>query len=270
MVLTTTDGATLFDTVPRSVTFNPRLAYAAGVSGNAVYIDGVPLRAGSGGNTSASGSIAAKLQLRDDIAVDMQRQLDEVARGVITAFAETDPSGTLADATGLFTWSGSPAIPGPGTVVDGIAGSISINAAMDSTIGGNPELLRDGGANGAAYKHNVTNAASFSDLLLGYADKLDQPIAFDAASGVAGTKSDSDYAAASIGWLGSMRQDAAQGSESKDALATRTSSALSNATGVNMDEEMSLLLELEHSYQASARLISTVDSMLAALLQAAG
>jgi flagellar hook-associated protein 1 FlgK len=179
-------------------------------------------------------------------------------------------AGTLADATGLFTWSGSPAVPGSGTVVDGIAGSISINAAMDSTIGGNPELLRDGGANGAAYKHNVTNAASFSDLLLGYADKLDQPIAFDATSGVAGTKSVSDYAAASIGWLGSMRQDAAQGSESKNALATRTSSALSNATGVNMDEEMSLLLELEHSYQASARLISTVDSMLAALLQAAG
>jgi flagellar hook-associated protein 1 FlgK len=32
--------------------------------------------------------------------------------------------------------------------------------------------------------------------------------------------------------------------------------------------EMSMLLDLEHSYQASARLISAVDGMLAALLAA--
>jgi flagellar hook-associated protein 1 FlgK len=35
-----------------------------------------------------------------------------------------------------------------------------------------------------------------------------------------------------------------------------------------MDEEMSMLLDLEHSYQASARMISTVDNMLGALLDA--
>ena len=48
----------------------------------------------------------------------------------------------------------------------------------------------------------------------------------------------------------------------------RTSEALSNVTGVNIDEEMSLLLDLEHSYQASAKLVQTVDNMLAALLAA--
>ncbi len=35
-----------------------------------------------------------------------------------------------------------------------------------------------------------------------------------------------------------------------------------------MDEEMSLLLELEHSYSASARLIQAIDNMLATLLDA--
>ncbi len=48
----------------------------------------------------------------------------------------------------------------------------------------------------------------------------------------------------------------------------RTSAALSNETGVNIDEEMALLLDLEHSYQASARLISAVDDMLSTLLAA--
>ena len=49
---------------------------------------------------------------------------------------------------------------------------------------------------------------------------------------------------------------------------SRTAEALSNDTGVNVDQEMSLLLDLEHSYQASARLIKAVDDMLAALLDA--
>jgi flagellar hook-associated protein 1 FlgK len=49
---------------------------------------------------------------------------------------------------------------------------------------------------------------------------------------------------------------------------TRTQQALSNSTGVNIDEEMSMMLDLEHSYQASARMISTVDNMLAALMNA--
>ncbi|TIU22715.1 MAG: flagellar hook-associated protein FlgK, partial [Mesorhizobium sp.] len=58
--------------------------------------------------------------------------------------------------------------------------------------------------------------------------------------------------------------------DAKEALATRTAEALSNETGVNVDQEMSLLLDLEHTYQASARMMKTVDDMLNALLSAVG
>ena len=51
--------------------------------------------------------------------------------------------------------------------------------------------------------------------------------------------------------------------------AERASEALSNATGVNLDEEMTLLLEIERSYQASTKLIATIDNMFEALLSAA-
>ena len=60
-----------------------------------------------------------------------------------------------------------------------------------------------------------------------------------------------------------MRKDASSAAEAKEALATRTEEALSNDTGVNVDIEMSLLLDLEHTYEASARLIRAVDDMLA-------
>ncbi|TIR77126.1 MAG: flagellar hook-associated protein FlgK [Mesorhizobium sp.] len=142
MVITTKDGTTLFETVPRSVTFTPSAGYTAGTPGNTIYIDNVPLSAGTGDNTSADGKLAGMLKLRDGVAVTMQSQLDEIARGLITAFAETAPS--QPNAAGLFTWSGAPAIPAAGTLVDGLAGSISVNAAFDPSAGGSAALLRDG------------------------------------------------------------------------------------------------------------------------------
>ena len=67
-----------------------------------------------------------------------------------------------------------------------------------------------------------------------------------------------------------MRKQASTNADTKEALATRTAEALSNDTGVNVDQEMSLLLDLEHTYQASARMMKTVDDMLSALLDAVG
>ena len=58
MVITTTDGTTLFETVPRSVSFTPSTGYTAGITGNTIYIDNVPVSAGSGGNTEAVGKLA--------------------------------------------------------------------------------------------------------------------------------------------------------------------------------------------------------------------
>ena len=268
LVLTTKDGVTLFETVPRSVTFTPATAYAAGSAGNSVQIDGVPIGAGAGGNTNASGKIAGLLQLRDSVASTMQAQLDEVARGLITAFAEKDPSGALPDAAGLFTWQGGPAIPPAGQLVDGLAGSIRLNAAIDTEQGGAVTLLRDGGANGPGYVVNTNGDASYSGLLIDLADRMDAPIAFDTDVGLAPSASLSNYSSSAIGWFESVRQEASRATEAKQALAVRTAEALSNETGVNVDEEMSLLLDLEHSFEASARLLKAVDEMLAALFAA--
>ena len=267
MVITTGDGTTLFETIPRTVSFTPSSSSTAGVAGNTVYIDNVPISAGTGGNTSASGKLAGLLQLRDDVASKMQSQLDETARGLITAFAETAPS--MPNAAGLFTWSGAPAVPAAGTLVNGLAASISINTAMDPSTGGNPTLLRDGGANGAAYVAN-TGGASYSDLLIAYGDRLDKPMTFDSSAGISATSSVSDYAANSIGWFQGVRQQASTAADAKEALAARSADALSNATGVNIDQEMSLMLDLEHSYQASARMMKTVDDMMTALMNAVG
>lgn len=269
MVLMTRDGATLFETVPRAVTFTPTGVYSPGVSGNAVMIDGVPLSTAYVGGGETSGMLAGLTQLRDGVAGTMQTQLDEIARGLVTAFAEIDQTGGgFPNATGLFTWSGGPAIPASGTLVPGLAGSIRINPAMDASVGGNTSFLRDGGANGAGYVVNIDGGASFADLLIAYGDRLDAPMALDTVAGLGATASVSSLSAAAIGWFEAARKTASSAADTKEALAARTAEALSNSTGVNVDTEMSMLLDLEHSYEASARLIKAVDEMLAALLAA--
>ncbi len=93
-------------------------------------------------------------------------------------------------------------------------------------------------------------------------------MAFDPNAGISASASLSAYSTNAIGWFEGARKEAASAVESREALAVRTAEALSNATGVNVDMEMSLLLDLEHSYEASARLIKAIDDMLATLLAA--
>lgn len=266
MVVTTGSGVTLFEAVPRKVTFEAIQAYGAGTTGNAIYVDGVPLVAGSGANTDAAGGLAALLQLRDSVTTSMQSQLDEIARGLIAAFAETDQTGVGDPQTGLFTWPGGPDLPPDGAVSTGLAGLIRVNPLVDSTAGGDVTLLRDGGINGSDFVANTGGGPSFSKLIFEYSDRLDRPMTFDAAAGIGTDASVTDYAGSAISWLELHRQQATNATEVKGSLLVHTAQALSNETGVNMDEEMARLLELEHAYQASARLIKAVDDMLATLL----
>lgn len=269
VALYTSDGITLFETVARTVSFTALPNYSAGATGNGLYIDGMQVQAGTGANTTAGGSLQAMLQIRDDLAPMLQSQLDEVARGVITVFAEQDQTGGGApDMPGLFTWLGGN-VPTAGTRVDGIAASIEVNAAFLSSSGGDPNMLRDGGVNGAAYIYNTTSAAGYSERLDSLVTGMDTPIAFDGTSLLGTSKGLIDFAADSIGWMELTRSDATNAFLTKEAFNEEVSRALSNETGVSIDEEMSLLLTLEQSYKAASRIITVVDEMFETLLNAA-
>jgi flagellar hook-associated protein 1 FlgK len=255
VMLVTADGGTLFETIPRHVHFEPTPAYGATSTGNGVFIDGVPLFSSTGANTTGSGTLAAMVQLRDGYANDLQLQLDEIARGLISAFSE--PGGD-----GLFTSSSG--TPSGAAGLTGLAGEIRINPLVDPGLAGDPLLLRDG----ITADYNPGDLASFNERLFTYLDKLDAPSTFTSASGATVSQSLTAYSAAAIGWLGDARKTAASAAEAKSALAIRSAEALSNATGVNVDEEMALLLELEHSYSASAKMLQVVDEMLKTLLAA--
>lgn len=268
MVLYTSDGTTLFETDPREVTFDRTYTYDATVTGNAIYIDGTPVRPGVGGNTDGQGSLAALVQLRDEVAPTFQTQLDEVARGLIEAFAETDTGGGN-ELPGLFTWP-TGTVPATGTVQPGLAALIQVNDAVRSDAGGDPMLVRDGGINGAGYVKNTDSASGYTDLINAYVDALSAERSFSADADLKTSASVLSFASNSIGWLEELRSNATTADENKTALYERTFQTYSSKTAVSLDEELSLLLDVEQSYKAAAKLVSTVDEMLKAVLEMAG
>lgn len=266
VALYTADGTTLFETIPRTVSFAPQSTYDAGTVGNAVYIDGTAVQLGVGGDTSARGSIAANLQLRDEIAPVFQSQFDEIARGLITVF---DDSGV----PGLFAWSeGTTPVPLPGTALPdgqiqpGLASLISINTDYLSSAGGDPMRLRDGNS----VDQNPDDNAGFSDLLFSYLDAMQGNMDFDPLAQVNESTSLLNFSTGSIGWLEDYRSSATSASENKTAMLLRSSDAYSSKTGVSLDEELTLLLDIEQSYKAASKLLTTIDEMLKSLIAAAG
>lgn len=274
MVIYTDGGVTLFETVPRTVSLAPSFALGAGTSGNAVYVDGVPVTGPGAIMPLKSGQIYGSAIVRDEITVTYQSQLDEIARGLIEVFAESDQTGVGPNQAGLFTYGPAPGpatIPATGVMVAGLASTIRVNANADPSQGGDLDRLRDGGISDPLdpdYNYNTTGAAGFPDRIQGLLTELGAGRNFDPVTGADPTDTLVGFAGSSVGWIEARRQTSTQTLGYETALLQRTTAALSNVTGVDINEEMTLMMELERSFNASSTLITTIDRMLAALLDA--
>lgn len=270
----TDSGVTLFQDTPRTVAFTPTPTLTAGASGNAVTVDGVPITGASAPMAVQSGAIAGLADLRDNVAPEYQAQLDQIAGGLINAFAETDQSTTnkgLPSLPGLFTTAGATALPATDAMT-GLAGQIIVNKTVDPSQGGNVNLLRDGGVSdpgNAAYTYNTTGAASYSGRISELVSQITASRGFGSGTGLSTSSDLADYANSSVSWLQGQNQAASDAADYQNSLATTATSALSSSTGVNMDTEMTNMLNLENSYTTTAKLLTTVTAMFSALLDAA-
>jgi flagellar hook-associated protein 1 len=265
MSIYTDGGVTLFQGgLARTVTFSPTNTYTAGTVGNAVYVDGVPITGSSAATPSESGTIVGLGTLRDNLAVTYQSQLDGMAGALMTQFAETDQNGSGPSLPGLFTTAGATSLPGSTT---GLAGQIEINPSVDPSQGGNPLLLRDGGISGNSnYVYNTSGDASYQGRLSQLLANLSATQTFSPTGGITTSASLSDYASASVSWLEAQYSNAESQSTYQSTLLNTATTALSNATGVNLDDEMSKMLDLENAYSATAKLLTTIDGMFGSLL----
>ncbi len=266
----TDSGVTLYQSgVVSSLSFTPTATYTASTTGNAVTVDGVAITGASSPMPIESGALAGLADLRDTVGPEYQAQLDQLAGGLVNAFAESDQSTTtpgLPSLPGLFTYSGATSLPAT-TDMTGLAASIEVNPAVDPSQGGDVSLLQNGGINGSNYTYNTTDS--------GYTGRIQQLIgattatqSFDPSAGLGSSDSLSDYANASVSWLQAQNQQASNQVDYQNSLVTQTTGALSNATGVSLDTEMTNMLNIENTYTTTAKLLTTVNDMFTALINA--
>ena len=260
VVIYTDSGVTLFDKVPRAVSFTAQ-PLNPGAPGNGLRIDGTLVTGPDAAMPVRSGRIVGLVTLRDEIAVTYQAQLDEIARGLVAATVETDASGSRL---GMFTATG--AVPTVAEVegaaaIPGLAGRLLVDPAVVAS----PTQLRAG----VNTVFNPTGAQGYADRLNAIVGALGAPRTFDAgATNARASGSLKDFAASSVSWLQDKRSGAIGDVEYKQTLLDRTKEALSNETGVNLDQETLRLLDLERSFQASSKILQAVDEMLRTLLNA--
>ncbi len=261
----TDSGVTLFDKVARTVSFAASGTLTPGSEGAAVIVDGVPVTGGNATMPISSGRLSGLATLRDVTAPAYQGQLDELARGLVESFAESDQSGGGgADLAGLLTWSGGPAIPTTGALSSGIAGSIKVNPAVVPSQGGKhrPD---------ARWRHQRRQLPLQHQRCGGLFRPAERPCR--CAGRGAQLRRDRRISAhrrasldvrhrlRSAGWRTSARPRPTP-PITRERCVSQVTTAVSNAAGVNLDDEYALQLQLEQSYQASSKLITLINSIV--------
>ncbi len=210
----------------------------------------------SDGGPLAGGALFAQFQIRDQEAVAFQVRLDGIARDLIERTGAGGPDATIPPgAAGLFVDEGAAFLS---TDEVGIAGRINLNAAV-SVAGGETWRLRDGLY--APGPGEVGNAA----LLNGFYTTLTVPTV-PASTGLDPTaRSVAGLISEWASGIGSFRVR----QESHLSYAQAQNVALSElilAEGVDTDRELQFLMLLEQSFQANAKVMTTVDEMLQTVL----
>ena len=98
------------------------------------------------------------------------------------------------------------------------------------------------------------------------------PMQTDVATTIAnlrGGQPDQDYASF-VAQVGSDVQSAQNGQQTSESLLNAINSQRQSVSGVSLDEEMTNLISFQRGYQASARVMTTVDSMLDTLINHTG
>ncbi|ALN74142.1 flagellar hook-associated protein FlgK [Aureimonas sp. AU20] len=265
VVIYTDSGVTMFDRTARSIDFTPTPSLKPGDAGGAFRIDGTVVTGDNAFMPITSGKIAGLVELRDKVAPQFQTQLDAIANNLIDVFSETSGSGTaqglFQDASATVSTSGTPAVVA--STLAGAAGRIKVA----SSVLGDPTLLRDGGVSGGTKLNTDSAATGYTDRLTALVTTIRTSRNYS-ATGADTTGTIANFAASSMSWLQGTRSQTLATNEYQQTLLEKTQSTLSNETGIDLNTELTRLLDLQRSFQASSKIITTVDQMMAALLQA--
>ena len=263
VALYTQNGGQLLDgrVFPLEFEASPGAAQGAtiengGLSG--ITTNGVPVSIGeSESGLFDGGTLSAAFRARDQEIPRVVNQLDALAADLMTRTQNIGADATQpVGSAGLFTDGGAAFDPAN---LEGAALRVSLNAAVDEGNGGDVTRLRDGlGASAPGVEGD-------SRILRALQDALREPTSV--LGGFPGARSAAGFASV---LSASVLSDAAQATDAAVAETGRADilrAAELSDIGVDTDQELSRLLQVEQAFAANARVIEVVDTLMQRLLQ---
>jgi len=263
IALMTPGGAVLVDgTVAtlgfmRSNVIMPHMTAENGLL-SGLTINGRAIDAAGDRSPVAGGKLQALFEVRDDLAVDAQAQLDALARDMIERLQAPVVDGTRGPGDpGLFTDAGAAFDPANEV---GIAGRMALNDLVNPAQGGEVWRLRDGLGAGAP------GPAGDARLLAALGGAL-------SARGAMASGDLSSGSASAVQHMSNLVSSIAQSQLAEDrntSFAAARQSELHErllSDGVDSDAEMQRMLVIEQAYGANARMLQVLDEMMETLLR---
>ncbi len=258
IALYSTSGAALIDGQASTIGFQPANLVTPYMSVGAGTLSGLtindqPVRTGSDSGALRGGALAAQFAIRDETSIEAQADIDAMARDLVERFADPTVDATLAPGdAGLFTDNGSAFDPADEV---GLASRLTLNAAVDPAQGGEAWRIRDG-INAA-----TSGTVGDSTLLQSLTVALTDPRAVASGSFAGSVLSTSGIVSAVISGVGGelniAEQNATFAASRLDEL-----TQLQLAEGVDTDQELQRLIQVEQSYAANAKMIATLDELM--------
>jgi flagellar hook-associated protein 1 FlgK len=204
---------------------------------------------GSGAGTDVTryltgGTLAGIKEARDTDLSAIATNLDNFAYGIATSVNAQHQAGYGLDGVSgraLFSVTSGP---------EGAARALGVSA----DVAGNPNAIAASSSK-TALPGNSDNAVLLSGL-------ASQPT----INGRSASEAYGDL----VGDVGARKQAAADDASIRDAVAAQATSARESVSGVSLDEEMIALSKYQRAYEASSKLITTVDQLLGELMDSVG
>lgn len=262
IALYSTSGAPLVDGKASEFGFTPTRAITAEMNLADGPLSGLTMNGRAMSTTEnsllAGGSLSAHFAVRDDLAPAAQAKLDGLSRDLVERFQASGVDTTVAPGSaGLFTDRGA-AFDTINEV--GLSSRLQVNTAVDPAEGGALWRLRDG--------MGATTIGSAGDATL--LNRLRGALTAETTPASASLESGPRSLAALASDITSRAaQDRVTVEDQLIFAQSRATTLLEQEQvhGVDTDQELQNLLLIEQSYAANARVIQTIDDMLATLME---
>jgi flagellar hook-associated protein 1 FlgK len=261
IALYSTNGALLIDGSPATIEFSPVNLVTAYMSVGAgtlsgLTINGQPIRTDSTTGQMRGGALSAQFAIRDELSTRAQTDIDALARDLVERFADPGVDPTLAAGeAGLFGDDGGNFLASDEV---GLASRLTVNAAVDPEQGGAVWRLRDG--INAAVQGNVGEAS----LLQSLTQAMTGPRIAASGSFAGGSYSASSIVSSFISSVGADLNAAEQQASFTSARRTELTQ-LQLSEGVDTDQELQRLIQVEQAYAANARMLEVLDDLMQTL-----